>query len=46
NWMKNAGYPTKQHRQAIRDFGITPYHRMSFRLLPEVTVQQLPFVED
>lgn len=46
NWKKNAGYPTKQHRQAIRDFGITPYHRMSFRLLPEVTVQQLPFVEE
>lgn len=45
-WKKNAGYPTKQHRQAIRDFGITPYHRKSFRLLPDVTVQELPFVEE
>ncbi len=35
NWKKNKGYPTKQHRQAIRDFGPTSYHRMSFRLLDE-----------
>lgn len=35
NWKKNKGYPTKEHRQAIRDFGPTPYHRRSFRLLPE-----------
>lgn len=35
NWKKNKGYPTKQHRQAIKDFGPTPYHRMSFRLLNE-----------
>lgn len=34
-WDSNAGYPTKAHRQAIRDFGITPHHRTSFRLLPE-----------
>ncbi|WP_420580906.1 ribonuclease HII [Reichenbachiella sp.] len=34
-WRSNAGYPTKAHRQAIRDFGVTPHHRMSFRLLPE-----------
>lgn len=34
-WQSNAGYPTKAHRQAIRDFGVTPHHRMSFRLLPE-----------
>lgn len=34
-WDSNAGYPTKTHRQAIRDFGITPHHRTSFRLLPE-----------
>lgn len=46
NWKKNAGYPTKQHRQAIREFGITPYHRKSFRLLPDATVQQLPFVDE
>ncbi|UXX78982.1 ribonuclease HII [Reichenbachiella carrageenanivorans] len=34
-WQSNAGYPTQAHRQAIRDFGITPHHRKSFRLLPE-----------
>ncbi|SNR74301.1 ribonuclease HII [Lutibacter flavus] len=34
-WKKNKGYPTKQHRDAIREFGITNYHRKSFRLLPE-----------
>lgn len=33
NWRKNKGYPTKQHREAIKIFGPTPYHRMSFRLL-------------
>ncbi len=32
-WEKNAGYPTIQHRNAIRKMGITPYHRRSFRLL-------------
>lgn len=35
DWNKNKGYPTKVHRQAIRDFGTTNYHRKSFRLLPE-----------
>ncbi|NOQ91939.1 MAG: ribonuclease HII, partial [Flavobacteriaceae bacterium] len=35
NWKQNKGYPTKQHRQAIRDFGVTEHHRKSFRLLPE-----------
>lgn len=35
NWKKNKGYPTKEHREAIRKYGTTPYHRMSFRLLPE-----------
>ena len=35
NWKQNKGYPTKQHRQAIREFGITKYHRKTFRLLPE-----------
>ena len=34
-WEQNAGYPTKAHREAIRQLGVTPYHRMSFRLLPE-----------
>ena len=35
NWKRNKGYPTKEHRQAIKDFGTTPFHRMSFRLLDE-----------
>lgn len=35
NWKKNKGYPTVEHREAIREFGVTPYHRKSFRLLPE-----------
>ena len=35
DWINNKGYPTKKHRQAIVDVGITPYHRRSFRLLPE-----------
>jgi len=33
-WHKNKGYPTKQHRDGIREFGITKYHRKTFRLLP------------
>ncbi|QMW01771.1 ribonuclease HII [Spirosoma foliorum] len=32
-WAKNVGYPTTVHREAIRQFGPTKYHRMSFRLL-------------
>ena len=35
NWKNNKGYPTKEHREAIRKYGVTKYHRMSFRLLPE-----------
>ncbi|PIQ14386.1 MAG: ribonuclease HII [Flavobacteriales bacterium CG18_big_fil_WC_8_21_14_2_50_32_9] len=35
NWSQNKAYPTKAHRNAIRKFGTTPYHRMSFRLLPQ-----------
>ncbi|MBS7232388.1 ribonuclease HII [Flavobacterium psychroterrae] len=35
NWKQNKGYPTKQHREAIKKYGTTKYHRMSFRLLPE-----------
>ena len=34
-WKQNKGYPTKQHREAIKEYGITPYHRKTFRLLPE-----------
>ena len=35
NWKQNKGYPTKEHREAIKKHGITKYHRKSFRLLPE-----------
>jgi ribonuclease HII len=35
NWKKNKGYPTMEHRDAIRKYGVSKYHRMSFKLLPE-----------
>tara|TARA_B100001175_G_C19511718_1_gene644345 strand:+ start:2336 stop:2935 length:600 start_codon:yes stop_codon:yes gene_type:complete len=35
NWFKNNGYPTKQHREAIKKHGITKYHRKSFKLFDE-----------
>ncbi|HSO86777.1 MAG TPA: ribonuclease HII [Draconibacterium sp.] len=35
NWKMNKGYPTKFHRDAIRKYGITKYHRLTFRLLNE-----------
>ena len=34
-WNRNKGYPTKGHREAIAAFGLSPYHRRSFRQLPE-----------
>lgn len=34
-WDVNKGYPTKAHREAIAKYGITPYHRKSFRLLAD-----------
>ena len=33
DWLSNKGYPTKKHREAIKAFGITPYHRKSYNLL-------------
>ena len=36
NWKKNKGYPTKEHRAAIKKFGISKYHRKTFKLLPDV----------
>ena len=33
-WAKNVGYPTVKHRAGIQEFGVTPYHRKSFKLLP------------
>ncbi|MBR2776647.1 MAG: ribonuclease HII [Prevotella sp.] len=33
DWLSNKGYPTKKHREAIKQSGITPYHRKSYNLL-------------
>ena len=33
DWKQNKGYPTKKHRDAIREYGTTPYHRLSYNLL-------------
>jgi len=33
DWQSNKGYPTKKHRQGIREYGISPYHRKSYNLL-------------
>ena len=33
DWQSNMGYPTRKHREAIRAYGITPYHRRSYNLL-------------
>ncbi len=35
DWHQNQGYPTRKHRDAIRKYGTTPYHRMTFKLLPD-----------
>lgn len=40
-WKKSKGYPTKVHRKAISEYGTTPYHRKTFRLLPDQL--DLPF---
>ncbi|MDR2039080.1 MAG: ribonuclease HII [Bacteroidales bacterium] len=40
-WEKNKGYPSKEHRDAIARYGITPHHRKSFRLLS--TQLKIPF---
>ena len=33
DWKQNKGYPTKKHREAIREYGITPFHRKTFNIL-------------
>ena len=40
DWLSNKGYPTKKHREAIRQYGITPYHRRTFNMLGD---RQLSF---
>lgn len=41
NWQRNKGYPTKEHRAGISEFGVTVHHRMSFRLLDRQ--MEIPF---
>ena len=39
DWKGNKGYPTKKHRDAIRQFGATPYHRRTFNLLGDTQLE-------
>ena len=41
DWQHNMGYPTRKHREAIRQYGVTPFHRLSYNLLgnEELTLQ-------
>ncbi len=39
-WEKNAGYPSKQHREALVDLGVTPHHRRSFRPVHKILYQE------
>lgn len=43
DWRKNKGYPTKKHRQAIQDYGVTPYHRMTYNLLGDDRQLEIQF---
>ena len=43
DWNNNKAYPTRKHREGIRKYGITPYHRNSFTLLPEDRQLSIPF---
>ena len=45
DWQSNKGYPTRKHREAIRQHGITPYHRKSYNLLGDGQLM-LEFKED
>ena len=37
-WDRNMAYPTKEHRAAIAEYGVTPYHRLSYKLLEDPTL--------
>lgn len=39
HWDKNKGYPAPVHREAIRQYGTTPYHRLTFQLLPPTQLE-------
>jgi len=41
NWKQNKGYPTVEHREAIKKYGISKYHRKSFKLLPKQLILDL-----
>ncbi|MGL5938546.1 MAG: ribonuclease HII [Phocaeicola sp.] len=43
DWNKNKGYPTLKHRAAIAQHGVTPYHRLTFRLLKDEAQLEIPF---
>ena len=43
DWMSNKGYPTRRHREAIRQHGITPYHRRSYNLRGTVELDLFQF---
>lgn len=39
DWKSNKGYPTRKHREAIRQYGTTPFHRMSYNLLGDTQLE-------
>ena len=39
-WEKNAGYPSKQHREALVELGVTPHHRRSFKPVHKILYQE------
>ena len=41
-WERNAGYPSKAHKQAMLDVGLTPHHRRSFRPVHNILYQEKP----
>ncbi len=41
-WDRNAGYPTKAHREGIRRYGLTPHHRQTFNLLGDGQLELFP----
>lgn len=43
-WEQNKGYPTKKHREAIKKYGLTEHHRLTFNQLG-TTELEIPFAE-
>ncbi len=41
-WIENQGYPTRRHREGIRNFGSTAHHRLTFKLLPDQATLNFP----